>query len=71
MFHQRQWCRLGGGQTRLYLAESAAAVVEVKSDLAGRMKASGAWALWGLIIDLHRVTNSLPGASADPVAYAT
>ena len=135
---------VGEGQTRLYLAECAAAVLEVKSNLAGQWNdaaktanalaplqrsfgpaisfgagpqpriplfavgytgwstmqtlqshlnncpnidgtlvidvglyaskfgftASGPWALWGLIIDLHRVTNSLLGASTNPLAYA-
>jgi hypothetical protein len=34
------------------------------------MMAPGPWALWGLIVDLHRVTSSLLGTSTDPVAYA-
>jgi hypothetical protein len=31
---------------------------------------TGPLALWGLIVDLHRITNSLQSASTDPVAYA-
>ena len=141
----------GGGQTRLYLAESIAAVIEVKSDLSnqwpeavrtatalsrvrskfgpalsiqpgsmsygvprpnripifavgytgwssisalksklescsnirgalvidrglyvskGGIAATGPWALWALICDLHKITNSLQGASPDPAMYA-
>ncbi|MDT9013476.1 hypothetical protein RQP55_08575 [Novosphingobium sp. APW14] len=135
---------VGAGQTRLYLAEAAAAVVEVKSNLANQwtdavntanalatlhrsfgasmsfgngpasqiplfavgytgwknistlqnnlnacpnimgalvidaglyasrsgLVAQGPWALWGLIADLHFITNSLQSASTDPLAYA-
>lgn len=31
---------------------------------------TGPWALWGLICDLHKVTNSLQSASPDPLRYA-
>jgi hypothetical protein len=135
---------VGAGQTRLYLAESAAAVIEVKSNLSGQwneavrtanllaplrrkfgiamifgnppsqripmfvvgytgwstmpplqnhlagtphiegalvinpglyvsksgMLFHGPLALWGLIIDLHRITNSLQSAAPDTTAYA-
>ena len=135
---------VGAGQTRLYLAESAAAVIEVKSNLSGQwdeairtanllaplqrnfgatmsfgnppsscipmfavgytgwttlpplqnhlagalhidgalvinsglhvsksgISVQGPLALWGLIVDLHRITNSLQSASTDPAAYA-
>lgn len=136
---------VGAGQTRLYLAESAAAVVEVKSNLSNQwddavatanalaplqrtfgatmvmgrgtptpriplfvvgytgwntlktlqshlasepnidgaliienglfvsksgMTATGPWALWGLISDLHETTNSLQSASTNPLTYA-
>ncbi|NGM49532.1 hypothetical protein G5B46_07935 [Caulobacter sp. 602-2] len=135
---------VGAGQTRLYLAESAAAVVEVKSNLSSQwgdavktanalaplqrtfgstmsfgpaptsripvfavgytgwkniaplqthlinapnldgalvidsglyvskrgLTATGPWALWGLICDLHAITNSLQSASTNPLAYA-
>lgn len=134
---------VGSGQTRLYLAESAAAVVEVKSNLANQwndavrtadalaplrrsfgasmsfgsgptpeiplfvvgytgwsqiptlqtrlatepnifgalvvnpglyvsksgLVATGPLALWGLVIDLHFITNSLQSASTNPAAY--
>jgi hypothetical protein len=33
--------------------------------------AHGPLALWGLIIDLHRITTSLQRASTDPATYAT
>jgi hypothetical protein len=36
----------------------------------GRVRASGPWALWGLIACLHVITNSLQAASTDPLAYA-
>jgi hypothetical protein len=135
---------VGAGQSRLYLAESAAAVIEVKSNLSNQwndavntakalaplkrsfgatmsfgagpqpqipmfavgytgwktmpplqsnlnncpdifgalvidaglyasksgLVATGPWALWGLIIDLHFVTNSLQSASTSPLDYA-
>lgn len=135
---------VGAGQSRLYLAESAAAVLEVKSNLANQWSdavntatalaplrrsfgasmsfgngpqpqiplfavgytgwknlatlqtnlnacaeiqgalvidagiyasksgliAQGPLALWGLIVDLHFVTNSLQSASTNPTAYA-
>ena len=135
---------VGAGQSRLYLAESAAAVIEVKSNLANQwndavktaqalaplkrtfgatmsfgsgpqpqiplfavgytgwktiqplqshlnacpeimgalvidsglyvsksgLQATGPWALWGLIADLHFITNSLQSASTNPVDYA-
>jgi len=135
---------VGAGQSRLYLAESTAAVIEVKSNLSNQwndavntanalaplrrqfgacmtfgngpspqiplfavgytgwktidtlqshlnatphivgamvidaglyasktgLVAQGPWALWGLISDLHFVTNSLQSASTDPTAYA-
>jgi hypothetical protein len=135
---------VAAGQTRLYLAESVAAVIEVKSNLSGhwgeavrtanglaplrrnlRVAVSfgnlpteriplfavgytgwttmsslqahlagcpyidgalvidvglyasklgvvehGPLALWGLICDLHRITNALQSASSDPAAYA-
>lgn len=135
---------VGAGQTRLYLAESAAAVVEVKSNLSSQwgdavqtanalaplqrsfgstmsfgpgptpripifavgytgwktiqplqthlnnapnldgalvidsglyvsksgLTATGPWALWGLICDLHGITNSLQSASTSPAGYA-
>ncbi len=135
---------VGAGQTRLYLAEAAAAVIEVKSNLTGQwndavktadalapvqrsfgatmtygsgpepriplfavgytgwttmatvqthlnsapnidgvlvidcglyaskwgITAQGPWALWCLIVDLHRITNSLQSASTDPFTYA-
>ena len=135
---------VGAGQSRLYLAESTAAVIEVKSNLASQWNdavktakalaplkrtfgaamsfgdgpqpeiplfavgytgwktlaalkenldacpeitgalvldagiyasktvsvSGGPWGLWGLILDLHRVTNSLASASTDPSAYA-
>jgi hypothetical protein len=135
---------VGAGQTRLYLAESVAAVIEVKSDLSGQWsdavrtsnqlaqlvrsygstmsfgsppqpriplfavgytgwstlagikgnlcnspyidgalvidvglyvskygtQALGPLALWGLIVDLHRTTNSLQTATTNPAAYA-
>ena len=134
---------VGSGQSRLYLAESAAAAIEVKSNIANQWNdavktaqalaplkrafgasmsfglgpqaqiplfavgytgwktvqtlqsnlnscpeimgvlvidagiyvsksatATGPWALWGLIADLHFVTNSLQSASTDPGAYA-
>jgi hypothetical protein len=134
---------VGAGQTRLYLAESMAAVVEVKSNLSNQwtdavqtanrlaplertfgasmsfgegpqaqiplfavgytgwsslqtlqakvsdeanifgaliidagiyasksLQATGPLALWGLIIDMHRVTNSLQSAQTDPASYA-
>lgn len=135
---------VGAGQSRLYLAESVATVIEVKSNLAnqwneairtakalaplrrsfearmimGRKQensiplfavgytgwknietlktnliscpdifgslvidaglyasrrgiiAQGPWALWGLIADLHLMTNSLQSASTEPMKYA-
>ncbi len=135
---------VGAGQSRLYLAESVAAVIEVKSNLANQWQeavntavalaplrrsfgasmsygdppqlqipmfavgytgwknigtlhsnlsscpdifgalvidvgiyasktgiaATGPWALWGLILDLHRLTNSLQSASTDPIEYS-
>jgi len=135
---------VGGAQSRLYLAESVAAVIEVKSNLSGQWNEAvrtanalaplqrkfgatmsfgntpspriplfavgytgwstlqslqthlesaphidgalvidtglyasksgiyvqGPFALWGLIVDLHRITNSLQSASTDPVDYA-
>lgn len=136
---------VGAGQTRLYLAESVAAVIEVKSNLAGQWSeasktgddlaplarqfgnsmsyggppppriplyvvgytgwaklqtleqhlaaspnvdgaliidagiylsksglsvAGSPLALWGLICDLHRITNSLQSANTDPTLYA-
>lgn len=33
------------------------------------MTAQGPWALWGLISDLHKITNSLQSASTDPLQY--
>jgi len=134
---------VGSGQTRLYLAESVAAVIEIKSNLSKQwaeavgvaralaplqrkfvwsmsfgnppepriplftigytgwsqlqtlqshlageptidgilvidaglyvsksLTCTGPLALWGLIVDLHYITNSLQSASPDPVAYA-
>ena len=42
----------------------------VSSQQYGSMKATGPWALWGLICTLHQVTNSLQSASTNPIAYA-
>ena len=37
----------------------------------GGIRASGPWALWGLISALHLITNALQAASTDPGSYAS
>jgi hypothetical protein len=41
----------------------------VTNQVYGSMVATGPVSLWGLIVALHRITNSLANASTNPVAY--
>jgi hypothetical protein len=41
----------------------------VSNDAYGGLFATGPVSLWGLIVALHRITNSLANASTDPLAY--
>ena len=43
----------------------------VSSDQYQGIKATGPWALWGLISALHQITNSLQGAATRPLIYGT
>lgn len=42
----------------------------VSSPQFGAIKASGPWALWGLICCLHQATSTLKAASTQPISYA-
>jgi hypothetical protein len=42
----------------------------VSSPRFGGMKATGPWALWGLICSLHQATSTLKAASTAPIVYA-
>jgi hypothetical protein len=41
------------------------------TSLYGGSVSTGAWALWGLICTLHRITSALQAATTNPMAYAT
>jgi hypothetical protein len=70
------WSTLAALEQNLLSSPDIAGVLVIDAGLFvssasfGSLKATGPWALWGLITCLHHVTNSLQAASTDPSSYA-
>ena len=66
------WKALSTLQTNLNTCPDifGALVIDAGLYASKRMTAHGPLALWGLIADLHFLTNSLQSASTDPISYA-
>ena len=66
------WKTMDALQAKLNACENIAGCLVIDPGLYASstgMLASGPWALWGFICDLHRVTSSLQSASTNPLRY--